>query len=256
MPTASVCLGKSSQRTCIWLIWLLALQPALAVTTRQQDQQQQQHAGLTSLAQTQQIRQQSRSLLADTKLYCNVTSECKPCLAKHLDSEACRPTAYTEHLTCSTSEAVEHETTLTIHRRLSPRTTLLHVSRSCRAPAEQQQKASAASAQYMANVKSSSSSRDSADSESDGGGSSDKDSTKEVPLDEQAMQHGSSNSGDSGDSGNVGNINLSGAAKAVHLYPLSTVGGLNLLYFELAMLVILSGALPVVYTRKRRYVRL
>jgi hypothetical protein len=66
------------------------------------------------------------------------------------------------------------------------------------------------------------------------------------------MQHGSSSSSSS-DRSNVGNISLSGA---VHLYPLSAVGGLNLLYFELAMLVILSGALPIVYVRKRRYVRL
>lgn len=34
------------------------------------------------------------------------------------------------------------------------------------------------------------------------------------------------------------------------------VGGLNVLYFELGVLVVLSGALPVVYIRKRRYVRL
>jgi hypothetical protein len=34
------------------------------------------------------------------------------------------------------------------------------------------------------------------------------------------------------------------------------VGGLNVLYFELAMLLVLSGALPVVYVRKRRYIRL
>jgi hypothetical protein len=74
------------------------------------------------------------------------------------------------------------------------------------------------------------------------------------------MQHGSSSSSSSEDSSSseedsstVKNIALSGAA---HLYPLSAVGGLNLLYFELAMLVILSGALPIVYVRKRRYVRL
>jgi hypothetical protein len=74
------------------------------------------------------------------------------------------------------------------------------------------------------------------------------------------MQHGSSSSSEDSsneeDSSNVKSIALSGAAKAVHLYPLSAVGGLNLLYFELAMLVILSGALPVVIVRKRRYVRL
>jgi hypothetical protein len=35
--------------------------------------------------------------------------ECQPCLPKHLDSEACRPTAYTEHLTCSTSASHKHE---------------------------------------------------------------------------------------------------------------------------------------------------
>lgn len=34
------------------------------------------------------------------------------------------------------------------------------------------------------------------------------------------------------------------------------VGGLNVLYFELGMLLVLSGALPVVYVRKRRYIRL
>jgi hypothetical protein len=34
------------------------------------------------------------------------------------------------------------------------------------------------------------------------------------------------------------------------------VGGLNVLYFELAMLLVLSGALPAVVIRKRRYVRL
>jgi hypothetical protein len=34
------------------------------------------------------------------------------------------------------------------------------------------------------------------------------------------------------------------------------VGGLNVLYFELVMLLVLSGALPAVYFRKRRYVRL
>ncbi|WIA22621.1 hypothetical protein OEZ86_009600 [Tetradesmus obliquus] len=142
-------------------------------------------------------QQPARKLLADTKLYCNVTSECKPCLAKHLVSEACRPTAYTEHLTCSTSEAITHETVITIHRRLSPRTTLLHV-----------------------------------------------------------MQFGSSSSSSSSsDSSSEGDISLSGAAAAGHLYPLSAVGGLNLLCFELAMVVILSGALPIVYVRKRRYAR-
>jgi hypothetical protein len=35
--------------------------------------------------------------------------ECQPCQPKHLDSEACRPTAYTEHLTCSTSASHKHE---------------------------------------------------------------------------------------------------------------------------------------------------
>lgn len=37
---------------------------------------------------------------------------------------------------------------------------------------------------------------------------------------------------------------------------LAGVGGLNVLYFELAMLLVLSGALPAVVIRKRRYVRL
>ena len=36
----------------------------------------------------------------------------------------------------------------------------------------------------------------------------------------------------------------------------SGVGGLNLLVFELAMLLVLAGSLPAVYLRKRRYVRL
>ena len=35
-----------------------------------------------------------------------------------------------------------------------------------------------------------------------------------------------------------------------------TVGGLNVLYFELGMLLLLTGALPVVFLRKRRYIRL
>jgi cytoskeletal protein RodZ len=143
------------------------------------------------------------------------------------------------------------QTMLTIRRRLSPRTTLLHVSRSCRAPTE-----------AVATSKASSSS--SSDSDSDGNkdsssSSSKESSTREVPLSEQVMQHGSSSSGSSSvdskeaDGSKVKSIALSGAAKA--LYPLSAVGGLNLLYFELAMLVILSGALPIVYVRKRRFVR-
>lgn len=37
---------------------------------------------------------------------------------------------------------------------------------------------------------------------------------------------------------------------------LSGVGGLNLLVFELAMLLVLAGSLPAVYLRKRRYIRL
>uniref|UniRef100_A0A383WPY6 Uncharacterized protein n=1 Tax=Tetradesmus obliquus TaxID=3088 RepID=A0A383WPY6_TETOB len=181
--------------------------------------------------------------------------ECKPCLAKHLVSEACRPTAYTEHLTCSTSEAITHETVITIHRRLSPRTTLLHVSRSCRAPAEEDSAGKASS--------SSRSSSGNSDGDSNGKGSSDSGNTRAKPLpalSEQVMQFGSSSSSSSSgssssDSSSEGDISLSGAAAAGHLYPLSAVGGLNLLYFELAMVVILSGALPIVYVRKRRYAR-
>lgn len=48
-------------------------------------------------------------------------------------------------------------------------------------------------------------------------------------------------------------------AESIHMenqLAFRSVGSLNLLYFELAMLVVLSGALPVVYMRKRRYVRL
>lgn len=37
---------------------------------------------------------------------------------------------------------------------------------------------------------------------------------------------------------------------------LTGVGGLNVLYFELGMLLLLSGSLPMMYIRKRRYVRL
>jgi hypothetical protein len=57
----------------LWMLWLLVLQPGLAAATQHQDQQQQ-HATGSSVTRNMQQAQLMRALLADTKLYCNITS--------------------------------------------------------------------------------------------------------------------------------------------------------------------------------------
>jgi hypothetical protein len=36
-------------------------------------------------------------------------ADCKPCLPKHLDTEACRATAYAQHLSCNTNKSTAYE---------------------------------------------------------------------------------------------------------------------------------------------------
>jgi hypothetical protein len=58
----------------LWMLWLLLLHPGLAAATQHQDQQQQ-HANGSSVTPNMQQPQLVRALLADTKLYCNITSK-------------------------------------------------------------------------------------------------------------------------------------------------------------------------------------
>ncbi|KAF8063696.1 hypothetical protein HT031_003551 [Scenedesmus sp. PABB004] len=166
----------------------------------------------------------------ETELFCNVTSECRPCLAKHMDSEACRPTRHAEHLSCATDEAQPHQVKLALRRRGARKASPVHLSRSCRPPGD------AAGAPAGASADANSSSNSSSSSSSGAAATA----AEPAALTEHSEPPDAEPPGGGGGGPGAG----------------VSVGGLNLLYFELAMAAVLAGALPLVRARKRRYVRL
>lgn len=201
-------------------------------------------------------------------LYCNITGACSACKPQHMQAEACRQTKHAEKLTCLTDSKAPHQVrprmhmrlssqqrdetpssttvplllwfhicrqvALRVHRRIDTEWQPMHISRSCPAPAGTPAAASAPAPTAAAGDASQAAAAavdagitqlgsDSTTAGVEGGGSSAK------PHPRQVYFEGSRQTG---------------------------VGGLNVLYFELGMLLVLSGALPVVYVRKRRYIRL